>query len=224
VLDLLDRKQDVTGAPVAPVASPTKLKGIAVCGSHPLTKMAAPFKDPGYLIYACSPDNSPYGHPDNRSPLPRVTEFFEIHVPVFDRSRPYAYLQWLSQQPFRLWMRDEMAMNFYTDAGKRLFPNAVLYPEQELKDIFGPFTFTSSIAFMVAKAIADIERMKHEGVMGADGKPPELHLYGILQAGKEEYVKQRQGTQNMLWNATQAGIKVFVANESRLFEPPPEDF
>ena len=207
-----------------PASPPSSLKGIAICGSQPQTKHLAPFSDPGWLIYACSPDNTPVGMGPNKGPLPRVDHWFEAHVPVFDRTRPYAYLEWISAQPFPVWMRDRVAMNFRTAHGAPLFPNAKLYPEKLIKDRFGPFTFTSSIALMMGKAILDIEEMVRQGRMGADGEPPELGLWGILQAAKNEYVKQRQGTQNMIWAATQAGIKVKVLPESGLFEPPPEDF
>ena len=227
MLDLTyDAQTDAAGSNARPAVSVTKLRGISICGSHIATKALAPFSDSSILIYACSPDNSPYGMngPPQCSPLPRVDQFFEIHRPIFDKTRPYAYLEWLSMQPFKLWVRDEVAFNLRRPDGHPLFPNAEIYPEKAVKQRFGHYVFTSSIAFMMAKAIMDIEVMVDQGIMGADGEPPELALYGILQASKNEYVKQRQGTQQMLWNATQSGIKVKVARESGLFEPPPEDF
>ena len=223
MLDTVERTETAGGESL-PAVSRSKLKGIAVCGSNPHTKGLAPFNDPGWLVYACSPDNTPAGMGPGKGALPRVDQFFEVHQPVFDKTRPYPYLEWISAQPFKLWMRDRLAMNLGTGHGRLLFPNAVPYPEKELKARFGPFTFTSSIAFILAKAIVDIEAMVAEGRMGGDGAPPELGLWGILQSSKPEYEKQRQGTQNLIWAATQSGIKVRVAPESRLFEPPPEDF
>jgi hypothetical protein len=233
---MLDQVDDTTadvptGAAQTSIAPQARLKGIAICGSNPHTKHLAPFSDPGFLIYACSPDNSPFGArgsigKDGKplcSPLPRVDEFFEIHNPIFDRSRRYAYLEWIAKTQKRLWMRDQVAMNLCTREGNLLFPNAALYPERAVKDRFGPFTWTSSISLIMGKAILDIEAMVAKGIMGGDG-PPEMPLYGILQMGKDEYSKQRQGTQNMIWAATKAGIKVKVAAESGLLEPPPEDF
>jgi hypothetical protein len=227
MLDVAEKQDETAGGDISPaVAAPTKLKGIAICGSQPQTKGLAPFQDRSWRIYACSPDNTPHGlnGPPQCSPLPRVDDWYEVHRPVFDRTRPYPYLEWIGAQPFRLWMRDEVAMCLRTQQGAPLFPNAALYPETAIKDRFGPFTFTSSIAFMMGKAILDIEEMVAKGIMGGDGSPPELGLWGILQASKNEYEKQRQGTQNMIWQATRSGIKVRVLPQSGLFEPPPEDF
>jgi hypothetical protein len=212
--------QTVDGADVPPSTS-TSLKGICVLGSHPQTKAQAPFDDPGWLIYACSPDNSPFGLSPQKSVPPRVDAWFEIHRPVFHETRPYRYLEWLSNIPV-VYMRDQLAMKLQLPDGQKLFPTAVPYPEKEVKDRFGPFTFTSSIAFMMAKAILDIEKMREEGKFGSE--TPTLGLWGILQRSEQEYANQRQGTQNMIWNATKSGIKVLAAQQSGLFEPPPEIF
>ena len=211
---------EAAGATEAPVVSTTKLTGIAVCGSNPETKKGAPCQDPAWLIYACSPDNSPHGlNPGACSPLPRVDCWFEIHNPVFDRTRPYAYLDWLKNIP-QVYMRDEIALAM-TIKGQKLFPTGIPYPEKAMKDRFGPFTFTSSIAFMMAKAIVDIEVLREAGKMV---DTPQLGLFGILQRSKIEYEAQRQGTQNMIFEATRAGIKVLASAKSGLFEPPPETF
>lgn len=221
MLDLVDQSVEAAGEISSPAESRTLLKGIAVCGSNPHTKAQAPFADKQVLIYACSPDNTPHGlNPQNCSPLPRVNAWFEIHLPVFDKSRPYAYLDWLRHIP-KVYMRDEVAMSLRDAAGTPIFPTATLYPEKAMKDRFGPFTFTSTIAFMMAKAIVDIERARAKGLTV---DKPEIGLFGILQLGKAEYEKQRQGTQNMIWEATKAKIKVRVDERSGLFEPPPEDF
>lgn len=222
MLDTIEGQAGASGDVAAPAIVRQRLKGIAVLGSHPATKRQAPYNDDGWLIYACSPDNSPYGlSPDACAP-PRVNEWFEVHTPVFDRTRPYEYLDWLRNIPV-VWMRDPIAMRFCAEDGTPLFPTARLYPEKEMKRTFPPYHFTSSIAYIMAKAITDIERMVDEGRMGGS-EPPQLGLWGILQASKVEYVKQRQGTQHFLWEATRRGIKVLVARESALFEPPPEDF
>jgi hypothetical protein len=201
----------------------TFLKGIAVCGSNPQTKAQAPFDDPAWLIYACSPDNTPHGlNPGSCSALPRTPDcWFEIHKPVFDRTRPYAYLDWLRNVP-KVYMRDQIALAM-TINGQPLFPTGVLYPEKEMHARFGRFTFTSTVAFMMAKAIVDIEALREQGRFAPD-TPPMLGLYGILQMSKQEYMDQRQGTQNMIHEATRAGIKVLASAKSALFEPPPENF
>jgi hypothetical protein len=186
---------DAAGADVPPAVIP---KGIAVLGSHPATVMLAPFSD-DWLIYACSPHNF------ERRQLPRWDEWFEIHIPLADKTRAYPYLKFLETVPL-VWMRDKAAMHH--------FPGARLYPEDEMKAEFGPFTFTSSIAFMIAKAIKDCEM---QGIR-------QIGLWGIMQASATEYAYQRPGIQNLIWEANRRGIKVVAPDVSKLFEPPPEDF
>lgn len=175
------------------------LAGIAICGSHPETKMQAPFDDDGWLIYACSPDNV------LQERLPRVDQWFEIHMPIQDKSRPYSYLRYLESLPL-VWMRDTSA--------KPHFAGARFYPETEMKQRFCPYLFTSSIAFMMAKAIVDCELL---GI-------PRIALFGILQRSQAEYAYQRSGTQYFLWEAARRGIEVYTHEKSQLFEPPPEIF
>jgi hypothetical protein len=180
-------------------AAPVKVTGIAILGSHPATVEMAPFDQPDWLIYACSPHNF------EKRRLPRFDAWFEVHIPVADSTRAYPYLKYLETLPL-VWMRDKAAMGH--------FPGAKPYPEDELKAEFGPFTFTSSIAFMLAMAIKDCERL------GAK----QIALFGIMQASPNEYAYQRPGIQNLIWEATRRGIKVVAPDISKLFEPPPEEF
>lgn len=210
---------EAAGSDVAPAATHTKITGIAICGSNPATKLTAPFHDPAWLIYACSPDNSPYGNAGNCSVLPRVDQFFELHAPLEDPTRPAAYMNWVAAQPF-VWMRDARALQ------SGVFKGARPYPERK---VFGTWTklpdgsivptgdgefcaqmFTSSIAYMLAKAILDC----------VEHNIPAIGLFGILQSEQEEYRSQRPGTQYMLWEARRRGIKTLVAPESKLLEGP----
>lgn len=216
-------------------AQKTKYRGIVVLGSNPLSRAQAPFSDKEWLIYCCSPDNSPHGFSPDAAPPPRVDVSFEIHDPVFDRTRPYAYLDWLRNVP-KVYMRDRVAMNFRDLEGNPLFPNALAYPDEELRGkkqitpdgkvlyepgIFHRSQFRSSIAFIMAKAIVDIEAMRKTGEIEGNG---EIALYGILQQAKNEYSYQRQSTQYFLEEAARRGIKTYVAAESLLFHDEPEIF
>jgi hypothetical protein len=175
------------------------LKGIAILGSHPATVNLAPFDDPNWLIYACSPHNF------EKRALPRWDQWFEVHIPLAHSTRAYSYCKFVEGLPF-VWMRDQEAMKH--------IPGAKLYPEEELKEEFGPFTFTSSIAFMLAKAIKDCEEQGRNAI----------GLFGIMQASPNEYSYQRPGIQNLIWEATRRGIHVLTPDVSNLFEPQPEDF
>ena len=180
------------------VSSSVTYEGIAILGSHPATVAQAPFDKP-WLIYSCSPHNF------EKRALPRFDEWFEVHIPLADKTRAYPYLRFLETVPL-VWMRDKEAIH--------LFPGAKEYPEAEMKAEFGPFTFTSSIAFMLAKAIKDCERL---GI-------PRIGLWGIMQASPNEYAYQRPGIQNLIWEACKHKIKVVAPDISKLFDPPPEGF
>lgn len=207
----------------APVSVPVKYKGIAICGSNPATKHTAPFHDPEWLIYSCSPDNSPYGNAQHCSVLPRVDQLFELHAPLEHPSRPAAYLMWVAQQPF-VWMRDARAIQSGAFTGARLYPETKLFGTwTKMRDgsvvptgdgEFCPTAFTSSISYMIAKAITDAVE---QGI-------PAIGLFGILQSEAEEYKSQRPGTQYMLWEARRRGIKTFVAPESKLLEGPTNEW
>lgn len=210
-------------APAAPVSVPAQPKaaiaGIAICGSNPATKHTGPFGDPSWLIYSCSPDNSPYGTGPGKGPLPRVDQIFEVHAPLEDPSRPAAYLHWVAEQPF-VWLRDARAIQSGVFKGARPYPEQKLFGSwTRMKDgsvvptgdgEFCPTAFTSSISYILAKAIIDCQEQNI----------PAIGLFGILQSETEEYKSQRPGTQYMLWEARRRGIKTLVAPESKLLEGP----
>jgi hypothetical protein len=210
-------------APAVTVSVPAQAKqtiqGLAICGSNPVTKHTAPFGDPSWLIYSCSPDNSPYGNNPQCGPLPRVDQIFELHAPLEDQSRPASYLCWVAEQPF-VWMRDARALTSGVFKGARPYPERQLFGTlTKLADgslvptgdgEFCPTAFTSSISYMLAKAIIDCQE---QGIKT-------IALHGILQSEQEEYKSQRAGTQYMLWEARKRGIKTLVAPESRLLEGP----
>lgn len=210
MLDIVSEAgNDATG--VSPPVADVKIKGIAVCGSNPATVNMTPFND-DWLIYGCSPDNSPYGHSREAKALPRVDVWFELHKPVFDQSRPYEYLFWLKDGAPKVYMRDLVALELHDSNCKPLFPNAVVYPEEQMKEALDRFAFTSSIAYMMAMAI-------HDAVAQGIGA---IGLFGIMQASKNEYTYQRPGIQSMIDAATKRGIKVVAPDISKLFEPMPD--
>lgn len=214
-----------------PATPAQKTTGIAIVGSNPNTVGLAPYGDPEWAIYACSPDNTPFGMGKTARALPRVDQWFEVHVPLEDPTRPFAYLHHVASMPF-VWMRDQRALK------SGVFKGAHPYPEKELKGtstiqklqrqhqdgraeivhvevpnmdgLFCPYMFTSSIAYMLAKAIVDCE---------ANGIK-RIGLWGIMQQSDNEYVYQRPGIQYFLHQAMTRGIKVVANRESCLFDMP----
>lgn len=219
----VEQQVEAGGAPLPVVpAGPEVTKsavpaGIAVLGSHPQTRLKAPFND-DWLIFACSPDNSPFGRSPHHGVPPRVDAWFEVHVPIAHTTRPYKYLRWLESLECPIYMRDTESID--------AFPTARPYPEKELKKRFGPYIFTSSIGYIQAFAIRECERL---GIK-------RLGLWGIMQGvdanghrgkggNEDEYFKHRTGTQHFLWEAHKLGIDVELPPEAaHLFAPPPEDW
>ncbi len=173
-----------------PVKGPAPLK-IAMIGTAPSSRMLAPYNDPSWTIWACSPGNA-------HGQLPRVDAWFEIHSNLlWPECRSYGepYVEWLKRQTFPIYMQD-----------KNLVPNAIPYPIQDMVNKFGKFFFTSSFAYMIALAI--------------DKGASEIALYGIDMASKDEYILQRPGGHYFIQEAAKRGIKVALPMESDLAQPP----
>lgn len=172
-----------------PVAEPQPIK-VALVGTAPSSRMLAPFNDPSWTIWACSPGN--------QNILPRVDAWFEIHSNLlWPEYKHYGepYVAWLKQQKFPVYMQD-----------KSLVPNAIPFPKNDMVKEFGGDFFTSSFTWMMALAIAK----------GAK----EIALYGIDMASREEYIVQRQGFYFFRYIARQKGIKVFAPYESDIMMSP----
>lgn len=173
----------------APVAEPAPLK-VALIGTAPSSRMLAPFNDPSWQIWACSPGNM--------NILPRVDLWFEIHGNLhWPECESYGkpYVEWLKTLNIPVYMQDQ-----------KYVPHAVSFPKDEMVKEFGGDFFTSSFAWMMALAITK----------GAK----EIALYGIDMASKDEYVLQRPGFYYFRQMAQKRGIKVFAPNESDIMMPP----
>lgn len=183
----------------APVAAPLK---IALIGTAPSSRMLAPFNDPSWKIWACSPGNM--------NSLPRVDVWFELHSNLLwpeHESYGKPYIEWLKQQKFPIYMQDRWP----TAEGqmvplKSIVPNAVSFPKNEMVEEFGDSFFTSSFAWMMALAISQ----------GAS----EIALYGIDMASRDEYIRQRPGFFFFRYQAEKRGIKVSAPHESDIMQSP----
>lgn len=162
---------------------------IALLGSAPSSKWLAPFKDQSWSIWACSPSNCD---------LPRSDVFFEIHgMDTVLREPQYAeFVEWCKKHPkiFMQELRPE-------------FPGAIVYPKDEMFKEFGPYFFTSSLAYMMALAIAS--------------KPEAIGLWGVDMSANDEYGYQRAGCHYFIQEAKKRGIQIVVPPESDILYPPP---
>jgi hypothetical protein len=178
----------------APQAQPAAASGplkVAMIGTAPSSRMLAPYNDPSWQIWGCSPGNM--------NILPRVNLWFELHSNLLwpeheNYGRPY--IEWLKVQSFPVYMQDQTQV-----------PRALVFPKDELVAEFGDNFFTSSFAWMMALAMK----------MGAT----EIALYGIDMASRDEYIRQRPGFYFFKHMAERRGIKVSAPHESDIMQSPP---
>lgn len=166
---------------------------IALIGSAPASIRIAPYHDPEWQIWGCSPGT--YGV------MPRVNAFFELHL--WEPGAPWfspEYCQWLKALPGR-------GVTLWTGAAVADLPGSKVLPYQEILDEFDPSEWfcTSSLFWMIAMAMK----------AGATS----IGLWGVDMAATEEYQAQRAGLHHMAYIAQKRGIEIGVPPESDLFTP-----
>ncbi len=171
-----------------PEAAPTGRK-IAVLGSASSSVSLAPFGDPEWEIWGCSPANKG---------LPRVDVWFELHNPILKiREGLSEWLDWLKKQPI-VYMQKA-----YPD-----FPGSREFPLEPMLNKWGPFWWTSQLAFMIALAI--------------EQKPSHIGLFGVDMAANSEYNQQRLGCQYFIQHIVRdSPIELVVPPESDILEAAP---
>lgn len=174
---------------------------IALVGSAPTSCRLAPYADPSWEIWGCSPGL--YGV------APRVSAWFELHLwePGQTWFSP-EYVQWLNALPARgvkLWTGAHNPEA--TTYGPSPVPGAEVLPWKELLAEFDPHQSfcTSSLFWMMAMAIK------------AGAK--KIGLWGVDMAAAEEYEMQRAGIHFLAYEARRRGIEVGTPPESDLFTP-----
>ena len=174
---------------------------IALCGSAPTTSGSAPYQDPSWTIWGCSPGL--YGV------AKRVDGWFETHVwePGQTWFSP-EYVQWLQALPGRgisLWMGapDPESPTYNAPPVE----GAKVLPWKEILAEFDPSRWfcTSSLFWMLAMAIK------------AEAKV--IGFWGVDMAANEEYEMQRAGIHFLVYEARKRGIEVGIPPQSDLFTP-----
>jgi hypothetical protein len=238
---------DAAGSADAPAVPQSKITGIAICGSNQTTIGAAPFGRNDWLIYACSPDNTPYGNNKNCRELPRVSEWFEVHLPIADETRPFGYLSYIAAKMPTVWLRDEQALATGFFKGGRLYPEKELRGTSKVEAIKVPAgTFkqvqdiaTGSVGFAEINETRRTEIPNNDGlfvpymftssiaymlamaiVRAQQEGISTIGLWGIMQQTDNEYAYQRPGIQYFLSEAQRRGIKVVANRNSCLFDMP----
>lgn len=167
-------------------------KNIAIIGTAPSSRNLAPFDDPGWEIWTCSPGNME---------VPRSDVHFELHsldvnwVDI-DLDRKIAYFEWMKKRSKTYLARQYPG-----------FANSEAYPLEAMSEKYDKYFFTSSVSMMIAVAI--------------EQKPERIGIWGVDMATDDEYMLQKSGCQFFIREARKQGINVFVPPESDLDVPPP---
>ena len=178
--------------------APNGAENIAIIGSAGSSTMLAPYRDMSWAIWGCSP--GVYGV------APRKDVWFETHrwepqepgFPQDPKAKP-----WFSPEYVRFMelFDGPVMMSEYVPSVK----HCTLYPFAYMIAKYGPYHFTSSVAWMIALAI--------------ECKPKSIGLWGIDMAANEEWAAQRPGCQHFLGLAIRLGINVVLPPESDLMQP-----
>ena len=172
---------------------------VAILGTIPYHKMLAPFDEPEWDIWVCSPGNS-------GGVIPRVTRWYELHGVVDlkgteNREWCPGYFNWLKSQAFPVYMQEP----------NDLLPQAKVFPIKDWLtrfEMLGRIAATSSISLMIGHAIME----------GAT----EIGVFGVnMEADEEQYGNQKSGCLIMLAIARGLGIATNVPLESCLGQMPP---
>ena len=169
---------------------------VAILGTAPSSRALAPFDNPDWEIWACSPSNSTDGT------LPRVTRWFELHA-----------LSDLRQERWKSWVKpyvdalNAKSCSVYMQEKNELVPKAEVFPVDVLTKTYGRRFFTSSIAWMIAFAL-------HEGAT-------EIGIYGVDMCAASEYEFERPGCQYFIDLARTLGVTVTIPPQSDLGGPTP---
>ena len=175
--------------PQKPMSEAPLIRKIAVCGSAVSSAQLAPFHDPEWEIWSCSPANK---H------MPRVDVWFELHNPDVKAQEGLGeWMDWLKTKPV-----------VYMQRAYEGYPGARQYPLSAIVQKWGPFWWTSQLAFMLALAI--------------EQNPTHIGLFGVDMAANSEYNQQRLACQYFLQHiVNRDDMQLMVPPESDIMEPAP---
>lgn len=113
----------------------TSPKKIALIGSAPSSVHLAPYADPAWTIWGCSPGAA--------AAVKRVDAWFEIHPLSDEKVFTPDYMLWLGK----------LGKPVFTTALDDRVPSATVYPKDAMVEKYGRYFFTSSLSWMLALAI-----------------------------------------------------------------------
>jgi hypothetical protein len=162
---------------------------IAIVGAHEASMGLAPYDDKSWLIWPYSPSTA--------GKVRRVDAWHELHA-----------VAWLANERNTSWVRPyceymrSLTVPVFMQGPNALVPNAVAFPKDALVERFGNEFFTSTAAWLLAKAITE--------------QPEEIGIYGIDMSCDGEYAYERPGCHYFIKTARGLGIKVTIPPQSDL--------
>lgn len=173
-------------------------KKVCLLGSAPSSVRLAPFADPEWEIYGCSPGAYP------AVSQTRPNAWYELHR----WEPPWGYTgekPWFTKD-YIAWMAGLKCPVYMIEPVPEI-KTSVAYPKDAMVEKFGPFFFTSTLSYMFAMAIT----------AGAT----HIHLAGVDMSAESEWQFQRSGCHYFIQRARELGIVVTTPPESDLLRPPP---
>jgi hypothetical protein len=140
---------------------------IALVGSAPSSVRLAPFRDPSWTVWACSPGTYPIVEMEG------AAAFFELHrwePPVI--GRPDQQVPWFSPE-YCAWLAKFKGPVYTTEVIPDI-KNSTRLPREMLIEKYGPYFWSSSLAWMLALAL------EQPGIQ-------EIGLWGVDMSAVEEY-------------------------------------
>lgn len=195
---------------------PDGYTGIAIIGSAPSSVRLAPFHDQAWAMWGCSP--GVYG----QVPYGRTDVWFELHrwepPTAGDPSNPAnkgwfspEYVQFIQQHKGPVYLAGPSAE---VENPVPSVANGWRFPFEDYLAKYGPYFFTSSMAWMLAHAIELLTPR------AAAGEKVRIGLWGVDMSALTEYNLQRPGCQHFLGLARKLGIDIVLPPESDLLQPP----
>lgn len=187
-------------------------KNIAICGFASSSRALVPVDDPTWEVWGL---NQLYRH------LPRADRWFDIHMNWNEEVVPGTdYVGWIRG----------CGIPFYMAERQPNLPTSVRYPIERLVAKFGDY-FTSTIAFMLALAIEEIDgavdsRIAFGDLVGRDANPRAaiasmyseytIGIFGVDLVVGEEYFWQKACAEYWIGVACSRGINVMLPKQTAL--------
>ncbi len=182
---------------------------IAVMGTASSSMELAPFRDKDWAIWACSPGAYPIVSKN------RCDAWFEVHrwqpTPPGQYGAP-GTKPWFSAE-YHAFLQ-QMQGPVFMSALDPTIPNCVRIPFEQLIEKYGPYFWTSTLTYMLAMAIDELQDR------AAAGEKVAIGLFGVDMAATEEWAYQRPGCQHFIGLAMSMGIDIVLPPESDLMRPP----